>query len=469
MPTHVLAFGPIASDEGTLHVLAAVSADEIRASATGATFEEAAAALGRQLGSEAGLTCDAALAAAAKRQGWRVEAVPEHARELRLGLAFALAHGSLLEGIGPMVGLELCHALGVFLHAAPWERFDSDTPLSLTVKGEAAAVREVAVLGAEGAGVGLAVYEKPGTIARLQAARDPVAAARGLDSVAIMLSSDEDRMPWLREAFEGLTGERATPVLIPLRGGSVAPPTQHQLQLLTAALYAAAALGKSSEVSAPGRSLAAEAQLEVTLGQLRVEAPRSGKRGKQSKRSGGGGAGFELKATLLDAEPAIWRTLRAPADLTLGDLHWVLQLAFGWEDCHLHEFEVRKQRYGNPEDDDWGDGGVADEEEVRLGELGLKKGSRLKYLYDFGDSWRVELKVTKALPEVERVECTGGARAGPPEDSGGVWGYAQKLKALEDPEDPEGQEVLEWLGEDWDPKAFDVEALNRELKRVRAS
>ena len=63
--------------------------------------------------------------------------------------------------------------------------------------------------------------------------------------------------------------------------------------------------------------------------------------------------------------------------------------------------------------------------------------------------------------------CLAGKRACPPEDCGGIWGYAQLLETLQDPDDPEHEDMLEWVGEEFDPEAFDLEEINEELKRVR--
>ena len=55
---------------------------------------------------------------------------------------------------------------------------------------------------------------------------------------------------------------------------------------------------------------------------------------------------YQIEVTLLWTEPPIWRRLLVPADLTLADLHNVIQCAMGWEDDHLHEFQIRGMSYG---------------------------------------------------------------------------------------------------------------------------
>jgi hypothetical protein len=77
--------------------------------------------------------------------------------------------------------------------------------------------------------------------------------------------------------------------------------------------------------------------------------------------------------------------------------------------------------------------------------------------------------VEKILPAEEGVHypvCLTGKRACPPEDCGGIWGYYQLLETIQDPDDREHEEMLDWLGDDFDPEAFDLDAINRELKDV---
>jgi hypothetical protein len=86
------------------------------------------------------------------------------------------------------------------------------------------------------------------------------------------------------------------------------------------------------------------------------------------------------------------------------------------------------------------------------------------YEYDFGDSWKHEVIIEQALSTEEapqRPVCLEGARACPPEDSGGTWGYEARLEAFRNPEDPDYVDAVERLGEDFDPEAFDLDGVNR--------
>ena len=98
---------------------------------------------------------------------------------------------------------------------------------------------------------------------------------------------------------------------------------------------------------------------------------------------------YQLKVTLLGTSPPIWRRLLAPADVTLAQLHDVLQAAMGWEDGHMHEFSVGQRRIGrlDPEDRLMGLPSVENERTVRLSGILARVGSKAIYTYDFGDGW----------------------------------------------------------------------------------
>jgi hypothetical protein len=180
---------------------------------------------------------------------------------------------------------------------------------------------------------------------------------------------------------------------------------------------------------------------------------------------------FQFKVTLLDIKPAIWRRIQVP-DCTLDVLHLYIQAAFGWWNYHLHQFEIDGVRYGPPEPDGMDFGlEMEDESEVVLSALlpKSKRKARWIYEYDFGDGWRHEVLFKgfpPAEPKMKYPLCLEGARACPPEDCGGPWGYADYLAALADPEHEQHDELLEWRGP-FDPEAFDAKKATREMKKVR--
>jgi hypothetical protein len=170
---------------------------------------------------------------------------------------------------------------------------------------------------------------------------------------------------------------------------------------------------------------------------------------------------FELHVSLREIDPAIWRGLRAPADTTLGDLHEVLQVAFGWQDSHLHDFAIHDVCFGKPDTEDHLFS--VDENAAPLGAV-AREGSTFVYRYDFGDSWEHEVKVERVVGGGDdAIVCTGGARACPPEDCGGVSGYARLLEVLAKPKDKEHEAMKRWVGHGYDPERFDMAAVNAKL------
>jgi hypothetical protein len=181
-----------------------------------------------------------------------------------------------------------------------------------------------------------------------------------------------------------------------------------------------------------------------------------------------GASNLQIKVTLDGLRPPIWRRLVVAGDATLFHLHLVLQVAMGWENYHLHCFRIDDVRYGPADHGGGFDLDDVDESRVSVAEA-FSNAQRGSYDYDFGDGWEHRLLVEKRdVPLVLDgvATCTAGKRACPPEDCGGIWGYANMLDALADPAHPERQETLEWLGEDFDPEAFDPEAANARLKLV---
>jgi hypothetical protein len=176
---------------------------------------------------------------------------------------------------------------------------------------------------------------------------------------------------------------------------------------------------------------------------------------------------FEIKIELREVHPAVLRRVRVPADMTLAGLHAVVQVAMGWTDSHLHEFEVNGVRYGLP-DPDWDVDEVRDEARAMLFRL-VGQSDRVDYVYDFGDGWTHRLTVENVLapePGVSYPRCVSGRRACPPEDVGGSWGYDEFLVAMADPAHPEHEHYREWLGGPFDPAAFDLDTVNQALAEL---
>ena len=175
---------------------------------------------------------------------------------------------------------------------------------------------------------------------------------------------------------------------------------------------------------------------------------------------------YQLKITLRNVKPAIWRRLLVPGNLNLQRLHLIIQDAMGWENCHMHSFEVGGEEYGVPDPDAWGPE-VHNEKQYTLERLATIK-DRFRYTYDFGDSWEHEIVVEKVMTGASIApRCIDGARACPPEDCGGAWGYMELVQAVEDPKHARHDELIEWLPPGWAADRFDASLADRVVMRHR--
>src|SRR5262245_85976 len=180
---------------------------------------------------------------------------------------------------------------------------------------------------------------------------------------------------------------------------------------------------------------------------------------------------YLFKITLLDSHPPVWRRIQVK-DCTLDKLHEHIQTAMGWTNSHLHHFRVGDQLYGDPllMAENFEDMGYEDSTTTKLSDLVPKTGKRVGfgYEYDFGDSGRHEV-LFEGCVEAERGKryplCLEGARACPPEDVGGVWGYADFLNAIQNPDHEDHEGMLEWVGGPFDSNAFDAAKATRRMRR----
>ena len=173
---------------------------------------------------------------------------------------------------------------------------------------------------------------------------------------------------------------------------------------------------------------------------------------------------YQLKISLNNVKPLIWRRFVVNSDIKLPDLHKVIQTVMGWTNSHLHQFVADKKFYCEPDPDSATE--YTDYIKVKLNQILAKENQSIIYEYDFGDGWEHEIVLEKILPEhiKKHPYCTEGEKSCPPEDCGGPFGYEDLLGILSNPDDDEYKEMIEWLGDDFDPEYFDIEEINDMLK-----
>jgi hypothetical protein len=178
---------------------------------------------------------------------------------------------------------------------------------------------------------------------------------------------------------------------------------------------------------------------------------------------------YQLKITLLDIQPPIWRRFEVPSTILLCCLHDAIQVAMGWTDSHLHRFEKDGKCWSLPENDEYGDLNLIDESHVPIGDVLRAEGDSMIYVYDFGDNWRHEVVLEKILPSETRQKpiCLAGERRCPPEDVGGTGGYQEFLEVIFQPGHEEFEHYRVWAGNPVHAEEFDVGAVNDKLARMR--
>ena len=172
---------------------------------------------------------------------------------------------------------------------------------------------------------------------------------------------------------------------------------------------------------------------------------------------------LELDIVLQGSKPKIWRRVLVPDDMTFRELHYIIQFAMGWDHSHLHQFVVGKyqRRIGVPYEDDFNK--MEDSRKIKINSLLNAPKDKILYEYDFGDGWEHIVEVKK-VHEPEKGKkypvLIGGAMACPPEDCGGIWGYHDLVDTMKKKGSEAYEELVEWLGGEFDPEEFDMDEIN---------
>jgi hypothetical protein len=174
---------------------------------------------------------------------------------------------------------------------------------------------------------------------------------------------------------------------------------------------------------------------------------------------------YQFKVTLRGIRPPIWRRFQVYSDISFYQFHHILLDVMGWFGGHLYAFDLHGLIVTDAETlRHTGEDGVVDS--TRISKFVDEEGQKFRYEYDFGDSWEHDLLLEKILspePDAQYPRCLKGKRACPPEDVGGIWGYEAFLEAIADENHPEHEMYLDWVGDEFDPEEFDLEAINQQL------
>ncbi len=173
---------------------------------------------------------------------------------------------------------------------------------------------------------------------------------------------------------------------------------------------------------------------------------------------------YQFKISLKRIKPSIWRRIQVPGNYNFWGLHLAIQDSMGWWDSHLHSFIVKnastgeKEEIGIPSDDFFDEIPMLPGWKEKISKWLNEGNKKAEYIYDFGDNWHHAITLEKILPRDDKIKyprCIAGKRACPPEDCGGVGGYYNLLEIISNPTHEEYEEMMEWLGGEYNPEAFD--------------
>lgn len=191
---------------------------------------------------------------------------------------------------------------------------------------------------------------------------------------------------------------------------------------------------------------------------------------------------YQLRVHLLDSTPEIWRRILVPADITLEDLHWILQSTFAWQAEHLYQFSRKSGQALEPIYPNFGLFGFGfipfaanDEEEPEekaapyLRDV-LPVGDSLLYTYDLGDDWR-HLILCESLmikpPRTRLPTCIDGAMNHAMENVGGIWGYQEIVNIIANQQNPDYREAVADLQAAFGKRILKYDASAFDPKKIR--
>jgi hypothetical protein len=174
---------------------------------------------------------------------------------------------------------------------------------------------------------------------------------------------------------------------------------------------------------------------------------------------------YELKISLNDTKPEIWRFIQVDSNISLNELHHVIQISMGWTNSHLYSFKIDEIEYSLPE---------YNYDYLTYGDSRSKKIKDFQeesfiYLYDFGDYWEHTIQLISKIEGKKLLHpiCLDGKGTCPPEDVGGIHGFNEFLKIMKDKSHPERKSYIEWYGSVFKPDNVNLAEINKSLAKLK--
>jgi hypothetical protein len=174
---------------------------------------------------------------------------------------------------------------------------------------------------------------------------------------------------------------------------------------------------------------------------------------------------YELKVELKGIDPKIWRRIQVDPNISLNELHHVIQISMGWTNSHLYSFKIDEIEYSLPDFNydflTFGD--------ARTYKLKDFQEESFEYIYDFGDSWEHNIQILQKIEGKKLLHpiCLDGKGTCPPEDIGGIYGFKEFLKIMNNKSHPERKSYIEWYGSVFNADKIDLAEINKSLVKLK--
>jgi Plasmid pRiA4b ORF-3-like protein len=179
-----------------------------------------------------------------------------------------------------------------------------------------------------------------------------------------------------------------------------------------------------------------------------------------------------LRVEIDEVTPAVVRRVEVPLDIRLDDLHFVLQIAIGWQNCHPFEFRVdaaaNDKRWGLVDKDD-PDSSPLPAELATLADLLAHGQTVFRYDYVYGEDWGHTVELEAIVPgngDTPYPRLLSAQGRCPPADIGGAMGYETYLHAIADPLHLNHEGMREWDDPEFDPHVVDEAAIRANLANL---
>lgn len=181
---------------------------------------------------------------------------------------------------------------------------------------------------------------------------------------------------------------------------------------------------------------------------------------------------IQLTVSLHQSTPLIWRSIVVNKQTTFFELHHIIQIAMGWQNYHMFDFNLDGYRVGMIQENDLGYGNnqLLDATKTFLTDIISLEKDTFEYNYDFGDAWLHDVVVEQLKDNQTGTNypaCIDGQYNCPPEDCGGIVGFYHLLNILADKKHPEYKDSKNWIGKKYNPESFDLVKINRQLKQLK--